>query len=101
MGANAIEIYERCSRTVICTVTGLANLDGYTATLTARINKDDDDAVIEKAGSIDGLVITFTLLPEDTNETPKIYYYDIVIVSTTNNYTVVQDELEIKKSVKY
>ena len=101
MGANAIRIYERCSKTVICTVTGLANLDGYTATLTARANKDDTTAVIEETGSIVGLVITFTLLPADTNETAKIYYYDIVIVSATNNYTIVQDELEIKRSVKY
>lgn len=101
MGANAIGIYERCSRTVICTVTGLANLDGYTATLTARVNKDDTAAVIEKTGVIVALVITFTLLPADTNVAAKIYYYDIVIVSATNNYTIIQDELEIKKSVKY
>lgn len=101
MGANAIEIYEGNSKTVICTVTGLANLDGYTATLTARANKDDAAAVIEKVGSIVELVITFTLLPADTDETAKIYYYDIVIASATNNYTIVQDELEIKKSVRY
>ena len=101
MGANAIEIYQKNSKTVICTVTGLANLIGYTGTLTVKANKYDTTAVITKAGSIVGLVITFTLLPADTDETPKIYYYDIVIASATNNYTIVQDELEIKESVKY
>ncbi len=100
MGANAIEIHRNNSVSIDCTVSGLANLIGYTGTLTAKETKDDT-AVITKVGSIVGLVITFALLPASTDVAHKIYYYDIVIVSATNNYTIVQDELEIKESVKY
>ena len=100
MGANAIEIYRKNSVTIVCTVTGLANLDEYTGTLTARVNKSDTAAVITKTGSITGLVITFVLTPALTDVAYKVYHYDIVIDDETDKYTIVQDILEIKKSVK-
>ena len=105
MGANAIEIYRKNSKTIVCTVTGLVDLVDYTATLIARINKSDTSAVITKAGSIAGLVITFALTPTLTDVAYKIYHYDIVIDKVVeeeliNEYTIVQDILEIKKSVK-
>jgi hypothetical protein len=95
MGANAIEIYRKNSKTIVCTVSGLANLVDYTATTTA---------VITKTGDIVGLVITFTLTPTLTDVPYKIYHYDIVIEKVVeevliNEYTIVQDVLEIKKSV--
>jgi len=99
MGANAIEIHRKNSCSVVCTVTGLANLDGYTGTLIAKVNKSDTSAVITKEGSIEGLVITFDLTPTLTDVPYKIYHYDIVIDDETNEYTIVQDLLEIKKSV--
>ncbi len=99
MGANAIEIYRKNSKTIVCTVTGLTSLSGYTATLSAKINHNDTDAIISKVGTISGLVITFLLTPSHTNVTAKIYHYDIIIDNEANEYTVVQDILEIKKSV--
>ncbi len=99
MGANSIEIYRKNSVAIVCTVTGLADLDGYTGTITARVNKNDAAAVIEKDGSISGLVITFALTPALTDIAYKIYHYDIVIDDNTDKYTIVQDLLEIKKSV--
>lgn len=99
MGANAIEIHRKNSKTIICTVTGLADLDGYTGTLTAKVNKSDTTAVITKVGDITGLVITFVLTPTLTDKPYKVYHYNIIIDDETNKYTIVQDILEIKKSV--
>lgn len=105
MGANAIEIYRKKSKTIICTVTGLADLDGYTGILIAKVNKSDTTAVITKTGSITGLVITFVLTPTLTDVADNIYHYDIVITNPPEGeedpleYTIVQDILEIKKSV--
>jgi len=99
MGANPIEIYRKNSKTIICTVSGLANLNGYTGTLIAKVNKADTKAIITKEGSIEGPVITFELTPTLTDVPYKIYHYDIVIDDETNETTIVQDLLEIKKSV--
>jgi len=99
MGANSIEIHRKNSCSIGCTVTGLSSLSGYTGTLIAKVNKSDTTAVITKEGSIEGLVITFKLTPTLTDVAYKIYHYDIVIDGGTNEYTIVQDLLEIKKSV--
>lgn len=105
MGVNAIEIYRKNSKTIVCTVSGLDDLDGYTGTLIAKVNKEDTTAVITKIGSIEGLVITFVLTPTLTDVPYKIYHYDVVIVNPPEGeedpieYTIVQDLLEIKKSV--
>lgn len=99
MGANAIEFHRKNAATIICTVTGLTSLAGYTGTLTVKVNKDDTAVVITKEGDIVDLVITFVLTPTETDKAFNIYHYDIVIVDATNEYTVVQDVLEILKSV--
>jgi len=105
MGANAIEIYRKNTATIICTVTGLANLDDYTATLTVKAYKDDAVAIITKVGNIVALVITFSLGSSETDEAEDIYHYDIVIVKPVAEedsliYTITQDTLRIKQSVK-
>ena len=100
MGANAVEIYQENTQTIKCTVTGLVNLDGYTATLTVK-ETPNEDAIIESEGSIAGLVITFDLTPSDTKLYPKKYVYEITIDDETNKYTLVQDIFHIKDSVKY
>jgi len=104
MGANAIEIYRKNTVTVICTVTGLANLDDYVATLTVKKYKDDAAVVLTKVGAIVALVITFSLGSSETDETEDIYHYDIVIIKPVAEedsliYTVTQDTLRIKQSV--
>ena len=101
MGANAIKIPQQNTRTVICTVTGLVNLNGYTATLTVKKKPEDTTAVIdEKEGSISDLVITFALTPTETNVDPYEYVYFITIDDETNRYTVAEDICEIEYSVK-
>ncbi len=104
MGLNAIEIYRKNSVTIICTVTGLDDLVDYIATFTAKVNKSDTTAVIEKVGSVVGLVITFVLDSSETDKVSNIFNYDIIITKPVAEedpivYTIVQDVLEIKKSV--
>lgn len=108
MGANAIEFHRKNSATIICIVdlsnSELTSLEGYTGTFIAKVNKSDTEAVITKEGDIIDLVITFVLTPTETDKAFNIYHYDIVIEKVIeeeliNEYTVVQDVLEILKSV--
>ena len=99
MGANAIEIYRNNSKTIVCTVSGLDDLDGYTAVMTVKVNKDDTEAVIEKEGDVVGLVITFEFTPAETDILHRSYQYDVVITSAANEYTIIQDTFRISKSV--
>jgi len=96
MGANAITLYHENTRTITCTVTGLSDLSGYTATLTVQKKPEDMTAVITKAGSISDLVITFVLTAIETNIDPYEYLYYITISNATNKYTIVDDLFKIR-----
>jgi hypothetical protein len=98
MGANALVIKRSNSCEIECTVTGLNDLAGYTSTLTAAI-APGGTAVITKVGTHSGLVITFALTPTLTDVDEMVYHYDIVIDDGTNEYTLVQDILEVEESV--
>lgn len=95
-------MYEGNSKTITCTVSGLVDLDGYTATFTAKTSAASDQITpsIEVIGSIVGLVITISLDPADTGVSPDKYAYDITITDGSDTYTVVQSTLTILESVK-
>jgi len=97
---DTIEIYKNNSKTIIRTITDLDSITGYTAVLTVK-HSLEEDVVISSTGSTDGLTVTFTLLPADTDIEPDSYIYDIVLSNTTNNYTVIQAALTVLDSVKY
>ncbi|MBA7526579.1 hypothetical protein ES705_18741 [subsurface metagenome] len=109
MGLNALEIYRKKKATIICTVdlskSELTSLEGYTSTLTVKVNKDDETAVITSEGEIIDLVIIFVLTLTETDKVDNIYNYDIVITKPPVGeedplvHTVTQDVFEIKKSV--
>ncbi len=101
MGANAIEVYQENTRTIKCTVIGLANLDGYTATLTVKKTPEDTTTVITKEGSISDLIITFDLTATLTKVDPYEYVYEITLDDETNKYTIVQDIFKVTDSVKF
>ena len=101
MGVNAIEIYRKNSVSLECTVSGLANLSGYTCTMTVKEHRDDDeeDILLEKEGTANGLVITFSLTDDDMDIAHNTYHYDIVIDNGTNRYTLIQDYMKIMEAV--
>ncbi len=99
--ADIITLYEENTLSIQCTVTGLDDLDGYTATLTVKSRADDTTAVLTKEGSISSLVITFDLTATDTDIAPAQYTYDITIDDGTNQYTLVQNIFYVKDSVKF
>jgi len=98
---NNIEIYQGNTKTIQCTVTGISTLSGYTATLTVKKRKEDTTTVIEKEGSISGLIITFDLEPEDLDVDPYEYVYEITISDGTDKYSIIQDLFVIKDSIKF
>lgn len=99
--ANNITIYKGNSKTIVCTVSGLDSLSGYTAKMTVKKNAalDSSDPIIESTGLIDGLNVVFSLTATDTAIAVGLYMYDVVITNGTNVYTVAQDRLQISESV--
>jgi hypothetical protein len=98
---NTIQIYQNNSKTILCTVTGIASLAGYTAVLTAKQKITDTIPVFTSTGTTDGLNITFELAPSQTNLTPNSYHYDVVLSDGLHNYSIVQSIITILDSVKY
>ena len=97
---NKIEIYQQNSKLIVCDVSGLVDLVGYTPTMTVKETLNGD-VVIENTGTIDNLRISHDLSYVDTSIASKNYVYDITIESATHRYTIVQDELTVIDSVKY
>jgi len=98
---NEIEIYQGNTNTIICTVAGLDNLIGYTATLTVKKDIRDIAPLIDTVGLITGLTIEFnTSASQNTLPTGR-YAYDITIADGTKVYTVAQSTYKITDSVKY
>ena len=99
--SNNIEIYQNNSKTIIVTISGLTSLSGYTCVLSVREKLGLGAVVIQSTGVTIDLVSTFELLPADTNIDTGAYQYDVVVYSSTNNYTAIQAQLTIKDSVLY
>ena len=100
--ANSIEIFQGNTKTIVCAVTGLASLTGYTATLTVKKEaRDVGIPLISVTGTIEALNITF--LTSATNNTLPAgkYVYEVSVTDGTNVYTIVQDVYEILESAKY
>ena len=96
---NKIEVFQGNSNTVVCSVTGLADLVGYTATMTVKADLRDEmaDALFTVSEtSIDGLNITFDTTAVHNDQTAGNYMYEVTITDGTLVYTVVQDVYEIK-----
>lgn len=101
MAINLVEAFQANTKTVTCEVTGLANLDGYTATLTVKKDTDSSTTNVSETGSINGLDITFVVSASDNDISPGDYIYDITVTNGTNVYTLVQDTYRIVDSVKF
>jgi hypothetical protein len=98
---NSIQVYQNNSKTVVCNVTGLASLTGYTAVMTVKTAITATGTTFTSTGTTNGLTIKFELTPANTNIAPNTYWYDIVVTNGSKNYTVVQSVLTVLDSVKY
>lgn len=103
MGVNAIKLYRENNYTIICTVTGLDNLDDYVANLIVKKYKIDKTNILKKTGTIIDLVITFNLTASESDLESNKYIYYITIDKTDEEevltkYTLVDDIFEIEYS---
>lgn len=100
MSNNKITTYQQNTKTIQCDVSGLTDLVGYTGTLTVK--KDvNSTPVITNTGTVNDMVITFTIPFVDTSISTGDYLYDVTIESSINKYTVVQDKFILIDSVRY
>jgi hypothetical protein len=99
---NRIEVYQGNTKTITCTVSGLSDLVGYSATLTVKREARDTENLFEvDHADITGLVITFETSDTDNTQDAGEYIYEVTITNGTYIYTVTQDVYEIVESVKY
>lgn len=96
---NTIEVYKGNTKTIICTVTGLSNLNGYTATLTVKKAANNTAEIFNTNGSINALVITFVISTTDNDQTAGQYVYEITIADGGVVYTLRQDKYTILEAV--
>lgn len=100
MANNLIEIYQQNSTTITCDVSGITDLINYSGILTVKTNADGE-IVISSTGTISDLKVTFELSYTDTSIAADDYVYDVVVESSVNKYTVVQDTFKVLNSVKF
>lgn len=98
---NQISVFKANDLSVVCEVSGLTTLTGYTAELTVKKNIYSTDIVIATAGTIADFDISFNISDTDNDIAPGSYKYDIVINNATAGltYTIVQDDYIVKDSV--
>lgn len=102
MASNKITVYQNNSNTVTCTITGLADLTGYSATLTVKADSRDAANLFEvNHTDITGLVITFETSPANNNIAAGVYTFEVNITDGTHVYTTTQDVYEVLESVKH
>ena len=84
MAEQIIRLKQGDAHTVTETITGIDSLSGYSAKLYV---KDEHGAeVLTKAGSIASLVITYSLLNDDTKDITKgEYYFETKIWNASDN----------------
>ena len=99
--ANKITAYEGNDLKVICNVTGISSLSGYTATFVVKKYTSDSIALIQVTGSIVNLQITFDIPQEDNDMDYGSYWYEVIIDNGTNRYTLQQDQYYLKESIVY
>ena len=100
-----ITIYEGNTAVITCSVTNSdgtdADLDGFTALFTVKVNKSDTSAVFTSEGVIVDSDITFTISADDNTIDCGVYYYEVTIDDSTSYYSLAQDRYVIKESIVY
>lgn len=95
---NDISVYYGNTLDVICTVSGIADLSNFTATMTVT-----DRLGVEQFtsnGTINALTALFTITPSENTITPDNYTYSITLEGDSSDgrvFTVAKAKYEVKK----
>jgi arginine repressor len=100
---NLIEVIKGTSKTVICTVTGLESLSGFTAAFIVKKNKTDSDSLktFEVTGNIIGMDAIFVISASNNTKTASEYFFEIVLTNGSEVFSPNQGIYRIIQSVKY
>ena len=100
---NLIEVIKGNSKAIVCAVSGLESLSGYTASLIVKKNKTDSDTIktFEVSGTIVGLNVNFIITAANNTQPANDYFFEIVLVNGTEVYSPNQGIYRIIQSVKY
>ena len=95
-----MKIYRNRTFEFIATISGLDDLIGFTATCKIA-ERADRQSVLDLAGSITDLEVTFKATPTQTAALTKdLYYYEIVLVSGTDKYTSGLETIQSEEMLK-
>lgn len=104
MSNNKIEIYQKNTAGIICEVSTSLDLTGYDTYLEVKKDKDSEltFAVTGSLNLISGSYTgSYTITSTQNDITAGPYFYEIVVESGSNYYTVRQDRYIVKDSIKY
>src|SRR5512133_2048528 len=76
-------------------------LSAFTVKFTAKRNKDDTAALIEKTGVVSGSGVVFTIDPTDNVLDKGISYFEVTAETATQKVTLEQDRIYVKESIVY
>ena len=100
---NLIEVIKGNSKTVICAVSGLESLTGFTASLIVKKNKTDSDSLktFEVTGNIIAMDVIFVISAANNTKTANEYFFEVVLTNGSDVYSPNQGVYRIIQSVKY
>ena len=104
MTSNTIEIYQANTTGLICEISSSISLTGYDTYFQVRKEKDgivyaeDTGSLTLYSGSYTG---SYSLSATDTDIEAGHYFYEITVESGSSQYTVQQNNFNVKDSIKY
>ena len=102
--ANEITIFQNNTTGITCEISSSITLANYDTFFQVRKEKDavvfieDTGSLVLYSGSYTG---AYDLSADDTDIESGHYYYEIVVESGSNKYTVMQEDFIVKNSIKY
>jgi hypothetical protein len=99
--SNQITAYEGNDLKVICNVTGILSLEGYTPVLTVKTTKSSAIVLFEVTGGVVDLQLTFNVTDTQNLMNHNTYWYEVTIESVSKKYTLAQDIYKLKESLVY
>ena len=102
--ANEITIYQSNTTGITCEISSSISLAGFNTYFQVRKEKDgtvyieDTGSLVLYSGSYTG---AYDLTAAETDVTSGHYYYEIVVESGSDKYTVRQEDFIVKNSIKY